>query len=140
MDQLDQRLIACLREDARAPTTMLAKTLKVSRATVQNRIDRLKADGVLLGFTVRLKPEAEPLQVRAITTIQVEGARSAAVVKALSGIPAVEAVHTTNGHWDLVAELGASDLAAFSQALDAIRDIQGVAATETSLLLKTHRF
>ena len=140
MDQLDQRLIACLRQDARTPTTSLARTLNVSRATVQNRIDRLKATGVLLGFTVRLQAQAEDQPVRAVTSIEVEGARSASVLRALQGIAAVEAVHTTNGRWDLVAELGAPDLAAFSQALDAIRDIDGISATETSLLLKTQRF
>jgi DNA-binding Lrp family transcriptional regulator len=140
MDELDQQLIACLREDARAPTTALAKALKVSRATVQNRIDRLQAQGVLLGFTVRLQPGADSGRVRALTSIAVEGARSGEVLKALRGIPAVEAVHTTNGRWDLVAELNAVSLEHFSLALDAIRAIEGISATETSLLLKTQRF
>lgn len=140
MDDLDQRLIACLRDDARAPTTALAKALGVSRATVQSRIDRLRASGVLLGFTVRLQPEAVAGHVRALASIQVEGPRSEAVVKALRAIPAVTAVHTTNGRWDLVAELETVNLEEFSRALDAIRAIQGIAATETSLLLKSHRF
>jgi DNA-binding Lrp family transcriptional regulator len=140
MDELDQRLIALLRQDARTPTTALAKALKVSRATIQNRIDRLKASQTLLGFTVRLQSQAEDRRVRAVTSIAVDGARSAAVIRALQGLPAVEAAHTTNGRWDLVAELAAPDLAAFSQALDAIRDIEGISSTETSLLLKTHRF
>jgi len=140
MDELDQRLIACLRDDARAPTTALAKALGISRTTVQSRIDRLRASGVLLGFTVRLQPEAMPDRVRALTSIEVEGPRSEAVLKALRAIPAVTAVHTTNGRWDLVAELETVNLAAFSQALDAIRVIQGIATTETSLLLKSQRF
>jgi DNA-binding Lrp family transcriptional regulator len=140
MDDLDRRLIACLRDDARAPTTALAKALGVSRATVQSRIDRLRSSGVLLGFTVRLQPEAFADRIRAITSIEVEGARSEVVLKALRAIPAVTAVHTTNGRWDLVAELETVTLEEFSRALDAIRAIQDIAATETSLLLKSHRF
>jgi DNA-binding Lrp family transcriptional regulator len=140
MDELDQRLLGCLRQDSRTPTTALAKTLKVSRATVQNRIDRLTAEGVLLGFTVRLRPESDEQRVRAITSIEIQGARSEAVLKALRGLPAVESVHTTNGRWDLVAELNTGTLSEFSQALDAVRDIDGVVSTETSLLLKSYRF
>ena len=140
MDDLDQQLIGLLREDARAPTTALAKALGVSRATVQSRIDRLRSSGVLLGFTVRLKPEAFADRVRALTSIAIEGPRSDAVLKALRAIPAVTAVHATNGRWDLVAELETVNLAQFGQALDSIRAVDGVAATETSLLLKSHRF
>ena len=103
-------------------------------------IDRLIAQGVILGFSVRLHPEAEPGQVRAIMSIEIEGRSSPAVMKALRGVAEVEAVHTTNGRWDLVAQLCAADLPAFSGALDAIRQIDGIVSTETSLLLQTHRF
>ena len=140
MDDLDHRLIALLRADSRAPTASLAKALKVSRGTVQNRIDRLRATGVLLGFTVRLAAEDDPSSVRAVMMIVIEGGRMAQVQRALSGVPAVTATHTTNGRWDLVAELEAPGLPAFSAALDSIRAIEGIAATETSLLLKTTRF
>ena len=140
MDELDRRLIALLRSDGRMPAASLAKALKVSRGTVQNRIDRLTASGVILGFTVRLIPEAEPGRVKAVMTIDVEGRRAPQVLAALQGVPEVEAVHTTNGRWDLVAEISAADLAAFSGALDAIRLIDGIGSTETSLLLQTRRF
>jgi DNA-binding Lrp family transcriptional regulator len=73
-------------------------------------------------------------------TIAVEGERSGSVVKALSGLPQVAAVHTTNGRWDLVAELEVDTLAAFSATLDTIRQIEGIAATETSILLATRKF
>jgi len=140
MDDLDTQLIALLRADSRAPAAQLAKALKVSRGTVQNRIDRLVASGVLLGFTVRLNAPDDAQRIRAMMSVVIEGERMAAVLKALRGVPAVVAAHTTNGRWDLVAELETDDLPSFSNALDAIRRIQGVAATETSLLLKTIRF
>ena len=140
MDELDQRLISLLRADARAPTAALAKALKVSRGTVQNRMERLASSGVLLGYTVRLSAAEQSHRVRAIMSIEVEGGASANVLRGLRGIPAVTTVHTTNGRWDMVAELVTPDLAAFSAALDDIRAIQGINTTETSLLLKTTQF
>jgi DNA-binding Lrp family transcriptional regulator len=140
MDDLDRRLIALLRADARQSVAALAQALKVSRATVQNRIDRMTARGEIAGFTVRLSSEAEDGRVRAIMMIDVEGERSSAVLRALRQRPEVECVHTTNGRWDMVAELNTATLAEFSGALDAIRLIEGIAGSETSILLKTIAF
>ncbi len=139
MDDLDRRLIALLRTDARTPAAVLAKTLKVSRGTVQNRIARLRASGEILGFTLRTPPSGDD-RVRAVMAIAVEGERTSAVLAALRGLGEVEAVHMTNGRWDMLAELNTPSLAAFSQALDRIRTIEGIGASETSLMLKTHRF
>ncbi len=138
MDETDQKLIALLRANARAPVAGLAKTLKVSRGTVQNRIDRMIARGEIVGFTVKTPAETEAGRVRAIMAIAVEGERSGAVLRALRGFPQVERVHMTNGRWDMIAELDTDSLGGFSAALDGIRLIDGISATETSLLLKTH--
>src|SRR3984957_10623387 len=135
MDDLDRRLLELLRANAREPAASLAKKLKVSRGTVQNRIARMLAGGALRGFTVRMAAAAEADQMRAIMCIAIAGEKSAKVVRALKGFPEVENIYTTNGRWDLVAELCTSPLAGFSQALDQIRLIEGIAATETSLLL-----
>jgi DNA-binding Lrp family transcriptional regulator len=137
LDDLDRRLVALLRVDSRSPAAALAKALKVSRGTVQNRIDRMLARGDIRGFTIATAPEMEANRVRAVMTIAIEGERSAAVVRALKGFPQVAAVHTTNGRWDLVADLDVATLAEFSRALDEIRRIEGIASTETSILLAT---
>src|SRR6202163_4781919 len=122
LDDLDRKLLALLRADSRSPVASLAAKLKVSRGTVQNRIARMqKPGGAIQGFTVRTAPEMEASRVRAIMTIAVEGERSGAVVKALRGFPEVDRVHTTNGRWDLIAELDTETLAAFSRTLDQIR-------------------
>jgi DNA-binding Lrp family transcriptional regulator len=139
MDDLDHRLLGLLRNDARDSAASLAKQLKVSRGTVQNRIAKMQADGVIQGFTVRTRPELESDRVRAVMTIAVEGERSRAVVRALQGIPAVAAIHTTNGRWDLVAELDVATLIEFSRTLDRIRTIEGIASTETSIFLATQQ-
>jgi DNA-binding Lrp family transcriptional regulator len=140
MDDTDRKLIAILRDDARTAVATLAKRLGVSRGTVQNRIDRMMREGAVLGFTLRLPPDTDGHRVRAVMSIAVEGERSSAVVAALRGFPEIEAVHATNGRWDLLAELNAESLGAFSAALDGIRQIKGIATTETSILLATTRF
>ena len=138
LDKLDHDLIALLRKDARAPAAMLAKQLKASRSTVQNRIVRLQRAGVLLGFTVRLASEQAGHPVRAITQIEVRGGAGDKVITALKRLPEVVSVYSTNGRWDLVAEVRVADLAGFDHALRQMRDIDGIAASETSLLLAEH--
>ncbi|SDN75038.1 Lrp/AsnC family transcriptional regulator [Polaromonas sp. JS666] len=137
MDDTDRQLLSLLRDNARASVASLAKVLRVSRGTVQNRLARLETDGTITGYTVRLKPQAEGHRIRAFMTVAVEGNRTDAVLAALRGDPAVSALHTTNGRWDMVAELQADSLEAFDRVLGRIRLLEGIANTETSLLLST---
>jgi DNA-binding Lrp family transcriptional regulator len=139
IDDTDRELLALLRQDARLPVATLAAKLKVARGTVQNRMKRLERDGVIVGYTVRVKPQAEAHRIRALMTIVVEGNRGAQVLHALRGHPNVTGLHSTNGRWDLIAELRADTLEAFDRALGNIRLIEGIASTETSLLLSTHK-
>jgi DNA-binding Lrp family transcriptional regulator len=139
IDDTDRELLALLRQDARMPVATLATKLKVARGTVQNRMKRLERDGVIVGYTVRVKPQAEAHRIRALMTIVVEGNRGAEVLHALRGHPNVTGLHSTNGRWDLIAELRADTLEAFDRALGNIRLIEGIASTETSLLLSTHK-
>ena len=134
MDELDRRLLALLRHNARETVVVLAKKLKVSRGTVQNRIARMLADRRILGFTVRDAGDGGD-RVRAVMSIAIEGEQTGKVVKALKGFAEVESLYTTNGRWDLVATLNTANLAEFSRALDGIRLIAGIETTETSLLL-----
>ena len=134
VDELDRRLLSLLRANARESVVVLAKRLKVSRGTVQNRIARLLAERRILGFTIRTASEDED-RVRAVMCIAIEGENSAKVIKTLKGFAEVERIFTTNGRWDLVVELNTASLSEFSRALDQVRLIEGIAATETSLLL-----
>jgi len=139
MDDTDRQLLSLLRDNARTSVASLAKVLRVSRGTVQNRLTRLEADGTITGYTVRLKPQAEGHRIRAFMTVAVEGNRTAAVLAALRGDPAVSALHTTNGRWDMVAELRADSLEDFDSVLSRVRLLEGIANTETSLLLSTSK-
>jgi DNA-binding Lrp family transcriptional regulator len=140
MDVIDTTLLSLLRDNARTSVAALAKHLRLSRGTVQNRLARMEADGTIVGYTVKLKPQAESHSVRALMTVAVEGNRTDEVLRALRGDPAVCALHTTNGRWDIVAELRTDSLEAVDRVLGRIRLIEGISNTETSLLLSTHKF
>lgn len=137
MDDTDRELIGLLRDDARIPVATLAAKLRIARATVQNRLAKLEREGVILGYTVRLKAGSEPPRIRALMSIAVEGNRSAEVLTRLRGNPNVYTLHSTNGRWDIVAELRADSLELFDGVLRVIRQIDGIANTETSILLST---
>jgi len=139
MDDTDQRLIALLRQDARATVATLATKLNVSRGTVTNRITRLEDAGVIVGYTVRLRPDAQPNDIRAWMGIAVEGNTTRAVIASLLGEPGVATLHDTNGRWDLLAELRAANLAELSKVLERIRLVKGISSTETSIHLETYR-
>ena len=139
MDDIDPQLIALLRDDARMPVATLAKKLRVARATVQNRLSRLLQDGAIVGFTVRLRPEAEAHRIRAIMSIEIEGNYGDDVRRVLRGMPNVVALHTTNGRWDMMAELRTDTLESFDSVLNTIRQVDGIANTETSILLSTEK-
>jgi len=140
MDSTDQRLLSLLRDNARLSVAALAKTLRVARGTVQNRLTRMEKEGTIVGYTVKLKSQAEDGRIRALMTVAVEGNRTDEVIRALRGDPAVGALHTTNGRWDIVAELRSDSLEAVDKVLSRIRQIDGISNTETSLLLSTHKF
>ena len=137
LDDLDQRLVAALRVDGRAAVSKLALELKASRATVESRMKRLLDRGVILGFTVRL-PQAEAAgAVRAVMSIEVVGKSTTSVIRNLRGLPDITALYTTNGAWDLIAEIRTGNLQEFDRVLRVIRGIDGVLNSETSLLLSS---
>jgi len=135
LDALDRHLIALLRADGRAPVSQLAAALHVSRGTAQNRLDRLIQAGVILDFTVRVRQDIDERLIRALMTIQLAGKTTTAVIARLRGIPEIRALHTTNGTWDLVAEIGVDTLPDLDRALGTIRAIDGIRSSETSILL-----
>jgi DNA-binding Lrp family transcriptional regulator len=139
LDDTDRQLIALLRRDARLNVATLAAKLGVSRGTVTNRLRKLEDSQVIVGYTVKLKPDAEPNQIRAWMGVLVEGNQTRAVIASLLGEPGVAALHDTNGRWDLLAELRAESMAELSQVLERVRLIKGIANTETSILLASYR-
>lgn len=139
MDATDQKLVAALRRDGRASISDLAARLRLSRATVRARIEKLEAAGEIVGFTVVLKGDTGDLPVRGVMLVTIEGKGTNRVIAELGGMPEVQAIHTTNGRWDLIIELGAESLSDLDSVLGRIRLIDGIANSETNLVLSTRR-
>ena len=139
MDETDHQLLSLLRQDARLPIASLAAKLGVSRGTVTNRIRRLEDTGVIVGYTVRLRPDVQQNQIKAWMSIAVEGNQTRTVIARLLGEPGVATLHDTNGRWDLLAELRADNLQDLAKVLERIRLLKGISNTETSIHLETYR-
>lgn len=139
MDETDRKLISALRHDARASLSDLALLLGISRTTVRARIERLRQQGEIIGFTVVLKEDALADPVRGLMMIGIEGRGADRIIRQLSGLGAVRGLHSTNGRWDVIAEIGTATLEEFDEVLGRIRRFDGVATSETSLLLSTRK-
>lgn len=137
LDDLDRALISALRADGREPVSTLARRLGVTRATVDSRLKRLLDTGTILGFTARVRADRDPDTITAVTLIEVRGRSTEQAIRQLRGLPEVHALHTTNGAWDLVAELRMRTLADFDAVMGRIRSAEGVVNSETSLLLRS---
>jgi DNA-binding Lrp family transcriptional regulator len=139
MDDIDQQLIAQLRQNARLSVADLAHRLQVSRGTITNRLRKLEDQQVIVGYTVRLKPEAQTERIRAWMAVEVEGNQTRRVIASLLGEPGVSALHDTNGRWDLLAEIEVGSMQELSQVLERVRLINGIRGTETSIHLASYR-
>ena len=133
----DTALIGLLRKDSRMSVSSLSAELGLSRATVKMRLDRLVETGVIERFTIETSSGHDASLVRAIMMIQLAGGMSRAVIRAIRAMPQVARLHSTNGGWDLVAELECASLRDFDQALRAIREVHGVQNSESCILLDT---
>ena len=139
MDETDHQLISLLRQDARLSVATLASRLGVSRGTVTNRLRKLEDDSVIVGYTVRLRPDVQRNEIKAWMSIAVEGNQTRTVIASLLGEPGVATLHDTNGRWDLLAELRAENLQDLAKVLERNRLLKGISNTETSIHLETYR-
>ena len=137
MDNSNVRILAELRRNARISLSNLAQTVGLSRVTVRTRLAKLQQDGVIVGFTVVLAEDIEDQPIRGLMMLGIQGRGADRITRILRGMPAVRAIHSTNGKWDLIVELGTETLTELDAVLSKIRKLDGVSVSETSLLLAT---
>ena len=135
-DEKDTELLAMLAENARTPVATLARRLGLARTTVQARIERMEAQGLIAGFTLRLGRALAP-KLRATVLISIEPRAGAAVLARLDSLPEIRRVHTASGRFDLIAEIAADSTEALDTALDRIGEIKGVKGSESLIHLST---
>lgn len=136
IDNLDRALLALLQENARLPVAGLARRLGLARTTVQARLDRLEATGIVQGYTVRLN-EALKAPLRATVLVGIEPRGAPAVLARLAVLPGVRTVHTTSGRFDLIVGLEAATTEELDATLDRIGEAKGVRGSESLIHLST---
>jgi len=137
LDPTDRALLALLRDDARAPTAELARKLKLSRTTVQSRMERLQRQRVIAGFTITVPDELEAGLVRAHVLITLAPKRSGAIELALRRIPEVRVLHSVSGPFDLIAIVAAASIGELDALIDRIGGLDGVERTTSAIVLST---
>ena len=137
LDPTDRALIALLREDARSPTAVLARKLKLSRTTVQSRMERLQRQRVIAGYTITVPDELEASLVRAHVLITLVPKQSAAIEVALRKIPELRVLHSVSGPFDLIAIVAASSIGELDALIDRIGALDGVERTTSAIVLST---
>lgn len=141
IDNIDRQLISLLRADARTSISILAKKINVSRATIQNRMNKLEKNDVITGYTALVSSGTNTKMslVRAHMSIEIKGSSTNKIKLSLMSEPTLCAIHTTNGHWDMIIEIQAESLEELDKVLCRIRSIKEISTSETSILLTTKR-
>ncbi|CAM5582416.1 DNA-binding Lrp family transcriptional regulator [Aquamicrobium terrae] len=137
LSQADQNLIALLRENARASTAELARRLGVSRTTVQSRIERLEARGIIAGYGVRLSPDHERGLVRAHVLLTVTPKLADRVVRELKALAQVRTLHSVSGSFDMIVVVESPSIGDLDMLIDRIGAMEGVERTLSSIILST---
>lgn len=137
LDETDRALLALLRENARSPTAELARRLKLSRTTVQSRLNRLERSRAIAGYTVTVTADAEAALVRAHILITLEPRKSSAIEGALRRIPGLRTLHSVSGPFDLIAIVAASSIGELDGLIDRIGALDGVERTTSAIVLST---
>jgi DNA-binding Lrp family transcriptional regulator len=137
MDDLDDHLIARLRDNARAPVAELARALGLSRTTVQSRLARLERTGVIAGYSVKLSEAREAALIHAFVMLTVEPKQAAAVTAALKRMPGVRRLQSVSGPSDMIAAVAAANVGDMDALIDEIGALRGVERTNSSIVLAT---
>jgi len=137
MDETDAALLRLLSDNARAPVATLARKLGLARSTVQARIDRLEARGVIAGYALRLGEAAARDTIRATVLLTLEPRATPAVLTRLKALPQVAAAHTASGRFDMVLSLAVRSTADLDATLDKIGALDGVRGSESLIHLST---
>ncbi|HXU51247.1 MAG TPA: Lrp/AsnC family transcriptional regulator [Casimicrobiaceae bacterium] len=132
----DRKLLALLRANARASTASIARKLGLSRTTVQERIARLERTGAIAGYTLR-EPDGRSSALSALVLLNVDAKVSETVVRELKSMPTVSALRAVSGVFDYVATVEADTTAELDRELDRIGRLDGIARTQTLVVLST---
>jgi DNA-binding Lrp family transcriptional regulator len=135
LDEVDNKILALLMDDARLPVSTIAKRVDIARTTAIARIHNLEKRGVIAGYGVRLNQELFQPAVRAYVGITIDARSAGGLVKTLQKMPEVETLCAVSGGIDYMLTLRCQSTTELDKLLDQIGAIDGVRQTSTSIIL-----
>ena len=138
MDDIDRKIVALLRENARRSFKDIGGYVHLTAPAVKRRVDRLEAEGVLLGYTAIVDPQAFGWHAEAFVDLYCEGRMPGAAVKrAVEKEPGVVSAHTVAGEASAMLHVRARDTKDLEDTLERIRSTDGITRTVTEVVLST---
>ncbi len=135
LDEIDNKILALLMDDARLPMATIAKQVGIARTTAIARIANLEKMGVIAGYGVRLNHTLYQPAVRAYVGISMNPGNAATLIKMLQKMPEVETLCAVSGMVDYMLTLRCQSTGTLDRLLDQIGAIEGVRQTSTSIIL-----
>jgi DNA-binding Lrp family transcriptional regulator len=136
IDALDGRLIGLLMAEPRVGVLEASRRLGVARGTVQARLDRMQARGVITGYGPDIEPAAIGYRVMAFITLEIRQAGGHdPVADRLAAIAEVLEAHTITGSGDMLCRVVARSNADLQRVIDSIVALEGVVRTSTVIVL-----
>ena len=136
LDDIDQRIVARLRDDARASFAEIGSAVGLSAPAVKRRVDRLRARGVITGFAALVDPSALGWATEAYVEVYCQGKTTPAMIAAaVSRHPEVVDACTVSGEADALVHVMAADMRHFEEVLERIGAEKFVVRTKSVLVL-----
>ena len=136
MDETDRRIIAALTADARASFAEIGQQVSLSAPAVKRRVDRLRASGVIKGFTATVDPAAIGRTTEAFVELFCTGRTTPSqLATATRRHPEVVGAFTVSGEADALVHQRAADIASLEQALERLRAEPFVTSTRSMIVL-----
>lgn len=136
IDEIDQRIIASLVADARSSYAEIGTVVSLSAPAVKRRVDRLRAAGVIRGYTAVVDPAAVGWSTEAFVELFCVGRTSPGQIASATGRhPEVVAAYTVSGEADALVHLRAADIGHLERALERLRAEPFVSSTRSTIVL-----
>lgn len=138
IDEIDQQIVALLRENARRSFQDIGSRVALSAPAVKRRVDRLEQRGVIRGYSAVLDHAALGWSTHAVVSLYCDGRMTGDEILAAAGRhPEVAAAHTVAGESSAILHLFARDTVHLEEALQRLREAKGVLRTQTQVVLST---
>ena len=139
LDEKDLRILEILKEEANLTTSQISKKTRAPITTVHNRIKKMKQEGVIKNYTVKIDFEkiGKPLKAFILITVDQKNLSQSQIGKKIKSIEGVQSVDIVTGATDIIAEVRTENMHALNNLItEKIRRIEGIDKTQTLMVLE----